>query len=87
VIDPWRSGIEVERESSRDSHKERSMNNNSAQHQVASPQVTESASAEAGSNAWWEARLAAIAGGRQSTRVDDDTTFGITTSTLEATSG
>lgn len=63
-------------------------------HEQAQSQVTEPA-AEAGSNAWWEARLAAIAGGRESTRADDDWTRdfagttttiaddGITTSTLE----
>lgn len=69
--------------------------NKNEQHEVAQAQTPESAPAEAGSNAWWEARLAAIAGGRESSRVDDDwtrdlgggTTEGITTSTLEATSG
>lgn len=47
---------------------------------------TEPAAAEAGSNEWWEARLAAIAGGRESSHesnLETTTDYGITTATLE----
>ncbi len=63
------------------------------QHKNAQPQITAAPTAEAGSNAWWEARLAAIAGGRESSHEADDwtkdlggtttTEEGITTATLE----